>query len=62
MSRNPHNKKTPTEFKIALLERGLSVTGLATRLNKSRQAVSGTINGSDRFPHVLAQIQEVLNA
>lgn len=62
MSRRSHNKKTPTEFKIALLQRGITVTELADRLKKSRQAVSGVINGSDRFPHVLSMIEEVLHA
>lgn len=62
MSHRSHNKKTPTEFKIELLRRGLSITQLANRLGKSRQAVSGAINGSDRYPHVLSKIEEVIYA
>ncbi len=62
MSSPTANKKTTTEFKIALLEKGFSVISLAQMIGKSRQAVSGVINGSDRFPKVNAKIQEVLNA
>ncbi len=62
MSSSPANKKTPKEFKIALIESGLSATKLAKKIGKSRQAVSGVINGSDRFPKVLTMIQEVLHA
>lgn len=62
MSRTSHNRKPPTEFKIALLKRGMSATELASQIGKSRQAVSGVINGSSRFPKVSAMIEGVLHA
>ncbi len=62
MSSHSANKKTPTEFKIALLKSGLSTTKLAVKIGKSRQAVSGVINGSDRFPKVLTLIEGALHA
>jgi hypothetical protein len=62
MKQDSDNKKPATEWKVILLRRGLTVTALAGQISSSRQAVSGTINGSDRFPRVRVKIEEVLHA
>ena len=60
MTKRAANKKTPTELNLALLRSEFSVTSLAQKIGKSRQAVSGAINGGGRFPKVLSKIREVL--
>lgn len=60
MPRTRHNKFSTTELKVALLRRGLTITTLASQLGRSRQAVSLTINGSDRYPRVRDQILEAV--
>lgn len=60
MPRTRHNKISTTDLKVALLRRGLSITNLASQLGRSRQAVSLTINGSERFPRVRDQILEAV--
>lgn len=46
--------------KKALIDRGLSVTGLASRIGRRRDTVSTAIH-SARFPKVRAQIEKHLS-
>ena len=48
------------EIKILLLRARLSVTDLAARIGRSREAVSKTINNSDYFPEVHKEVEAEL--
>lgn len=45
-----HHNSFSRAAKIALIERGLSVTELADKLKRPRQTVSAIVNGSNRYP------------
>jgi predicted transcriptional regulator len=55
------HKKFSLWAKKCLIDRGLTVTELASSLGYPRQTVSAVLNGSDRFPYVTAAIAKTLN-
>jgi len=46
--------------KISLIKRGLTVTELATELERPRQTVSAVVNGSLRFPRLRRRVAQFL--
>lgn len=55
------HKKFPAWAKKRLIDRELSVTQLAQKVGYARQTVSAAVNGSTKFPHVVAAIATHLN-
>ena len=54
------DNKFSTAAKISLIKRGLTVTKLASELERPRQTVSAVINGSMRFPRLRQRVAKFL--
>jgi transcriptional regulator with XRE-family HTH domain len=55
--RKTRNEKFTKRARIALIKKGWRVNDLASEVGKSRNAVSRTLNGEMRFPHVRELIE-----
>jgi len=59
-SNNQAKNDSSIRLKVRLIERGLTVTGLASELRRPRPTVSAAIH-QHKFPRVRKQIEEFLH-
>ncbi len=57
----PSHKRFSQKVRIRLIQRGMTVTKLASTLGKSRQAIHAVINGSRRYPIARQALLDLLD-